>query len=367
MRAYRETFRRHRVLYLLPALIAAVAVGALSYKAPTYVSTSSLWVDNQAGAPSSLNVTGATQPVTPAGAEETVLTELLATKRFDDAVIAGAGLPHSDANAIGGVTAVTPGPQVLEVTCNAASPQEAYRIVKSVITQLQSFTKQWARQFASSSVAYYRTQVATATQALSQAQDATARASAKSALLSDTAALNQAVAQASASDGFATGMVLGQPTSDPVALTGYRKLLGKTLGGLLAGLLLSALLIAIRTPSRHDEWDEELAAPAVAGGAEGIAVPAAGHPAPDAAPAPPVGVSATVPVMADDLPAAMTGHMPGDADAPAYAAVAPLAAATEAPGFRTVRRGGLLRRNKQTLGHLSERDSPAAVAEGGRA
>ena len=356
MRAYRETFRRHRVLYLLPALLAAVIVGAISYKAPTYTSYASLWVDNQAGTPSSLAITGNSQSVTPAGSEETVLTELLATAKFQDAVAAGAGLPRSDASLVGAVTASTPGPQVLRVTTSAPTPADAYKIVKSVVGQLQSFTRQWARQFAGSAVHYFQAQVASATQALHQASGGSSTGIARAALQSDEAALNQAEAQASASDGFATGMVLGQPTTDPVALTGHMKLAEKAIGGFVGGLLLSLLLIAARTPSADDRWEEE-----------------PGRISPEFSP----GVPASVHLAGSNLVAsnlvasnlaAATSH-PGPAHQPpafagasAPAALGPVgpAGAGEEPARRMLRSGGLLRRRPADA-------APAAAAEGGSA
>ncbi len=270
MHAYRETFRRHRLRYLLPAVIVAIAVGVLSYKAPTYMSAASLWVDNQSSSTSSLNVTpGSNQGVTPSSAEQTVLNELLTTASFQDAVLADAGF-RNPANAtalLGQVTSSTPGPQVLEVTDVGSSPTVAHNIVKSVLNQLQKFSQKWAREFAASAVAYYQAQVNSANRAVTQAKAGSgpsqnaALGAATSALATASSGLSQAQAQANGNNGFATVMVLGQPTSGGAPMTGYKKLLETAVGAGMAVLLLSGLVIVMLTPGREDKWDEEMSDP----------------------------------------------------------------------------------------------------------
>ena len=241
MRAYRETFRRHRLLYLLPALVAALLVGAVSYKSPTYVSTASLWIDNQSSSASSLDVgPGPNQATAPSGAEQTLLGELLTTRKFEVAVARGAGLAGANAASspiaaqIGtGVTSTAPGPQVLQVAYTGSSPAAAQKIVKSVITQLQSFSEQWARSFAKAAVAYDQAQVASATRALQQAKAAIGTAATgpsfateTSALTAATTALSQAQAQAQGNPSFSTVVALGEPSFNPAPLTGYKKMVG---------------------------------------------------------------------------------------------------------------------------------------------
>jgi hypothetical protein len=270
MQAYRETFRRHRLRYLLPALLAAVVVAGATYKSPSYVSSASLWVDNQASGPSSLSVgPGNVQTQTPSSAELSVLSELLTTKEFDAAVVTGAGLGHVTANSTspllslvsGGITATTPGPQVLTLTAKASSPAIAHSLVKSVITQLQDFSSKWARQFASSAVAYYEAQVASANQDAAKAATDGNRSSentASSALSTATAGLSQAQAELNGQNSFTTVSVLDQPTFDAAPTSGLTGPVEKGIGGALAALVASFLVIVMRTPSGRDRWDEEM-------------------------------------------------------------------------------------------------------------
>ncbi len=276
MHSYRETFRRHRLRYLLPALLAAVAVAGATYKAPSYVSTASLWVDNQVSGPSSLSVgPGNVQSQTPSSAELSVLAELLTTKEFDAAVVSGAGLGHVTADSTspllslvsGGITATTPGPQVLTVTADASSPTVAHSLVKSVITQLQDFSSKWAHQFASSAVAYYQAQVASANQDAAKAATDGSRSSqntASSALSTATAGLSQSQAELNGQNSFTTVSVLDQPTFDTAATSGLSGPIEKGLGGAIAALVASFLVIVMRTPGGRDKWDDEISDPSLA-------------------------------------------------------------------------------------------------------
>jgi hypothetical protein len=361
MHTYRETFRRHRLRYLLPPLLAALVIGGLSYKAPSYVSSASLWVDNQASSSSSLSV-GAVQvaPQAPSAAEQTVLNELLTTSSFDNAVTAGAGLGSARADngasprvnpLIAGVTSTTPGPQVLELTATAPSPTIARDLVKSAMTQLQKFSAQWARQFASSAVAYYQAQVASANHDLGKAQAAgsasqgsTASNASSSALSTATAALSQAQAQLAGHDGFSTVSVLDQPTLNAAPTSGLRSPATKGLGAGFAAMLLSLLVIVMRTPGGQDRWDAELSyAGAITmghGPLEPVTGPAAPAPVPPLAPA---DVAAPVPSATDVAPFA-PGH---------------------APVSRRLLRPGMMA--GQRVMHQSSEHEPSPSAERGRA
>lgn len=322
MQAYRETFRRHRLRYLLPPLLAALVVVGVSYKAPSYVSSASLWVDNQVSSSSSLSV-GAAQvaPQAPSAAEQTVLNELLTTSSFDNAVIAGAGLGSARAGhggssqvnpLIAGVTSTTPGPQVLQLTATAPSPTVARDLVKSAMTQLQKFSAQWARAFASSAVAYYQAQVASANHDLAKAQAAagsssssTSNNASSSALSTATASLAQAQAQLTGHDGFSTVSVLDQPAINPAPTSGLKAPLTKGIGAAIACLLLSALIIVMRTPGGRDKWDEELSYAGAITMGHGPLEPMTGPAAPPAAPA---DVAAPVSSSTEVAPFAPAGH-----------------------------------------------------------
>lgn len=289
MRAYRQTFKRHRLLYLLPPLIAALALGGLTYSTPkSYQSTASLWVDNQASSTSSLDVGPANaQAETPSAAEQTVLDELLATSRFDRSVVSGAGLgPGVNRSALAksvatGVASAVPGPQVLQVTFSGASPAIAHGVVASLLTQLANFTAEFSRNFGKAAVSYDQAQLATASRAVSSAKavlnnyslahprstpqnDAeyaslnNALATATASVSTDTAALNQAQAQAQGSASGTTISVLDQPSFESAPLSGMKKVVLAAFGGGIAGLILSLLLIIARTPAGEDRWDQEI-------------------------------------------------------------------------------------------------------------
>lgn len=351
MRAYRQTFRRHWILYLLPALLAAIAAGVLSHKAPTYVSTGSLWVDNQASSSSSLNINpGSTQATTPAGAEQSVLAELLTTAKFDRAVAVGAGLsPAYGSEVASGVTSMTPGPQVLRMSYIGPSPTMAHAVVKSVITQLQAFSQRWAHDFADAAVAYYKTQVATAAHALSRARQNrsdtpsvgnSALNSATAALNSNNVALSQAQVQASGNNGFATVQVLDEPSINPAPTSGLKKVVETALAAAAAMLLLSAVVIVMRTPGGEDRWDEEMSGSRWSTGTSSLTV------------------------ATDPQTLAPDGHsFPGTQNTP----VAPGTSRTDHSSSHAIRRTGVLTR-KAVMHQTPEHEhKPSAAADGGRA
>jgi hypothetical protein len=377
MDAYRETFRRHRLLYLLPAVIAAIAVGALTYKSPSYVSSASLWVDNQVSAPSSLSVgPGEVQPQTPSAAEQTVLNELLTTTAFDAAIATGAGLGHVDPTAVNspligmvmdGVTSTTPGPQILQLTATESSPTVARNIVKSVITQLQSFSQRWAHDFASSAVAYYQAQVTSATRDLAEAKagagpDQRANInSAASALASATTSLSQAQAAENGQNAFTTVSVLDQPTLNPAPTSGLKSPLIKAFAGAVAGLLVSLLVLVLRTPGGSDKWDDEVSdsslIAAVGMGAvvrpwEPVRVPSSAHPA---APAPVTHPAPTGTAARATPPAQPAASAPATPTAP-----------TE-PVLQTIQQGGRRRRKTVSPQPLEHAPDSSVAAENGRA
>src|SRR5436190_11055297 len=79
---YLDTFRQHRLLYLLPILIGIVIAVWFNLGAQKlYRSSTSLWSDTAAG--SANDLTGAPPP---AAQEQTMLNELLRTQYFTKAV-----------------------------------------------------------------------------------------------------------------------------------------------------------------------------------------------------------------------------------------------------------------------------------------
>jgi hypothetical protein len=295
MRAYRETFRKHRILYLLPPLLGAIALGALAFKAPAkYQSTASLWIDNGPLAGSSLNSSTGGQP---SASEQTLLTELLATKNFDLDVANGSGLKayvksqggaaqqvstNLESAVAAGVGSSTPGPQILELTFTGPTPAIAQSALQSLITHLQNAMAYYGQTFGQSAQAYYSSQVKTATAALTKATGEAAtylrahpgatsqtdqqyaallaeEQSANGQLANATSQLNQAQSQAAGDGGASTLVRVVDAPSVPTSPTAGKKKAAMTLvGGLFGGLLISLFIIVAKTPSREDRWDVEI-------------------------------------------------------------------------------------------------------------
>src|SRR5438105_2610218 len=79
---YREAFRRHRILYSLPAVLMTLLAAWFVLGAPkVYQADASLWVDTPAPQQSSLAETN-TFLLTPAAQAQQLLGELLTTRDF---------------------------------------------------------------------------------------------------------------------------------------------------------------------------------------------------------------------------------------------------------------------------------------------
>jgi uncharacterized protein involved in exopolysaccharide biosynthesis len=297
MHGYRKTFKRRWPLYLLPPLLAAAALGFLSFSAPkSYESNASLWVDYSASSASSLNVTptsGAAE--LPSTAEQTLLTELVGTKQFDDAVAAGAaGVAPSARAAVSdsiptAVTSTVPGPQILQVNYKGSSALGSQQIVSSLIGQLQVWTTKFSQRFNSAAARYNETLYTSADKAVASAKAAVntyrythrrattendqtyaslvaALSVATSSLTSARAALNQASAQSHDNGSTATVSVVDQASLPTAPVTDMKKILTKVIGGVIGGGLISFLLIIAFTPSLEDSVELS----AVAEGAEPV-------------------------------------------------------------------------------------------------
>jgi uncharacterized protein involved in exopolysaccharide biosynthesis len=295
MRAYRETFKRHRLLFCLPPVLAALAAAALTFTTPkTYASYASLWVDNGPTAGSSLG--NPAQPTSPSSAEQTVLNELLATQSFDldvgnasplrQQIASAGGSPQTVAGSIAaavasGVSSSTPGPQVLQLSFSGSSPQVARSTLGLLLTHLQSAASGYLADFGKSAVAYYQGQVRTATAAQVRAKQAAAAylaahpkasaqsdsqyaslvaqlGSATSQLGTATSALNQAQAQADGASSGASVHVIDQPSVPTGPTSSKKKALMEIVGAMLAGILISIIAIVAITPGGDSRWDSEL-------------------------------------------------------------------------------------------------------------
>lgn len=305
---YRETYRKHRVLLSLPIVLAALIAGWTAFgSSKTYVSSASLWVDNPATTASSLgNLNPAVLP--PSQEEEQVVTELLATNDFVDAVARRSGLAdylakHSStgfgpsalfsggggpldiriASALSPSSVITsvPGPQVLKLTYTGPTPELAQRTLQAIMTQLQQDNAQFTAQHSEGELSYYKAQAKAASQALVTARDQlqaythahpgvasgdptlAALQTAQSAAEAQLTQANNAASGANAGGAAGSAVHVIDPASTPTGPTsGKKKQLLAIVGGLFAGLLVSFLGAVALTPSKPLRWEDEENVPA---------------------------------------------------------------------------------------------------------
>jgi hypothetical protein len=323
MRAYRETFRRHRVLFCLPPLLFAVVLALLAFSTPKkYQSYASLWIDNGPSAQSSLS-SGVSAP---SASEQTLLGELLATQAFDRDVgknslltqyLAAHGVSKGQMDAMlaaavgSGVSTSAPGPQVLTVTFTGPTPAVARSVLESLIVNVQRSISHFGHTFGRSAQAYFQQQVKTAKQALASATAATnaygrdhpsatanndqsyaaliaAQQSANSQVATATTGLDQATGQATGDGVSSLVQVVDSPSIPTSPTTGMMSAMKKVVGGFAGGLLLSVILIVAMTRSGEDRWDAELSGDGW-DSAPAQPVPGPAHPVPS--PAQPVAIS----------------------------------------------------------------------------
>lgn len=370
--SYRQTFRQHRLLLSAPILLAVLIAAALVLSGgKSYESSASLWVDSPATTDSTLgNLNPALTP--PSTQEQNVVTELLATPGFDDAVAHHSLLASYLANSSSGglssllgggggsleakiiaalgpksVTTTVPGPQVLQISYVGPTPAVAQSVLKAIVTQLQNDSSQFSQQHNRAALDYYEGQVQTAAQTLLAARNQAEAyrnshpgaapndpnlAALTTAETSAGAELSQAQAGLSAAKSTLKGgtssnqvQVIDAPSAPVGPTSGKKKQAEGILAGLLAGLVISFLGTMALTRRERDPWEDEVAE----GAGTPAAAAAAGAPAWVGAPGPAVYAAppgfqlvpaAAAPAAADSAPTA-----------PATPPAAPSAPAADAP------------------------------------
>jgi uncharacterized protein involved in exopolysaccharide biosynthesis len=290
--SYRQTWRRHRKLFLVPVVLGALAGAFFVFSShPSYKSTASLWVDTAAPLPSTVGV-GPTTPLSapPAAAEQGILTELLTTQSFAASVAKNSSLGKTLGNSAsiwkdaptylegGQIVPTVAGEQILRITYSGPSPEEAQSVLAAVVAQLRDYNTDLTTQHDQNSVAYDREQVKLAQDALTAARDNVnsylqqhpGASQADPNLLALTAAENNAVtalgtANATLSQASGTRDAGGwtiqvvDPASPGLAPgVGKKKMLEVILGGAFGGLLLSLLIVVAITPAKKEPWEDEL-------------------------------------------------------------------------------------------------------------
>jgi uncharacterized protein involved in exopolysaccharide biosynthesis len=191
---YRTVARRHRLLLLIPIVLAPVLALWVVLGTPNeYQSTASLWFDTPPPADSSVtNPDALTTP--PAAQTQILLNELLQTKQFRTQVGSRAGLtgymttsapkawdPMSLVKQLRGkqttddllrvalgpghVTSKVDGPQVLTLSVEQPAPGIAQKTLQALIDQFRQERNNLDAARAGSAVAYYQDQVSAAKQA----------------------------------------------------------------------------------------------------------------------------------------------------------------------------------------------------------
>jgi hypothetical protein len=197
---YIQTFSRHRVLLCTPIALAVLISAWFVLGAPkSYQSTASLWLDN---APPNQSSVANTNPaiLPPANQEQSVLTELLATRQFRLAVghagplatylahhgvagwspsallarLRGTGSldDRIDSSLGHGVSSTVAGPQVLQVSLQGPTPAVAAATLNALLTEFNQDRSSTRRTRAEATTAYYEGQLQAAQKALDGAQQA---------------------------------------------------------------------------------------------------------------------------------------------------------------------------------------------------
>lgn len=315
--AYRATFRRHRLLLIVPIVIAVVlAVWSTIGAPPTYESTTSLWVDTPPPAASSVaDVSPAVTP--PAEQEQLVLQELLRTRGFRMNVATrgplAAYLARTDApgwgptellsrmrgpapldrriiDALGPtrITTTVEGPQVVTISYRGDTPQLAAGTLRALIAGFRTERERLGVARGQGTISYRKRQVVAASKAVEDAESTIRRFAAehprapstdpnlaalqralrdaRAQLARATAALNQATAGVSAesddpgspsapSPSGISMTVLDAPRVPLGPISGKKKAVMAVFGGLFAGALVSFLGLVALTPSRAQPAD----------------------------------------------------------------------------------------------------------------
>ena len=314
------------MLLVSPIIVASAIAAWFSFGAPpAYRSTASLWVDNAPSIPSSL-VNGAKTPVGqlavtsdplerggPAALEGQVLSELLLTPSFDQAVVRGSVLPRffesggsaggfspsvllagsagslaqSDAESEAEVSLAdntaraAHGPQVLKLAYDGPSPTVSRSVLQSLIKELGAASAAFGNNIGKTASAYYQQRLAEARSLAAGNQgslEAYERAHPRATASNDTtfaalaaearlanaqrgtaeAASKQADTEAQSNNANATVKVIDPPTLPTAAVGTVAAKAEGVLGGAFAGFVITVLALIALTPRAPIRWDAEV-------------------------------------------------------------------------------------------------------------
>jgi hypothetical protein len=308
-----QTLKLHWKLLVAPVVVGAVVAAWFTFgAASSYRSAASLWVENGVSVSSSLVSGEDTGAVGPASLESGVISELLATGGFDQAIAKDSGLAsfYAQGRSAGGFspsallahrhqqeaplaqavasvalnTQITvKGPQVLEVSYEGPSPTVARDVVRSLLSELGKAASRFGPSIGQAASSYYRKRLASAMQVADNTRNAlrsfeqsngsgaigsptyTSLVAEEQTAAAQLAAVklnsSQAAVEAESNDGAnnATISVIDGPSLPRSPTSGmFRRVLGLFAGG-FAGLVLSiAALMLLRAPSATRDWDAEM-------------------------------------------------------------------------------------------------------------
>jgi uncharacterized protein involved in exopolysaccharide biosynthesis len=302
MRRYQETFSRHKIALTLPVIIALLVSTWYATSRPhKYESTMTVWFDTAAPNPSSLQ--NPNPYTTPAGQEQAVLQEFLATQQFlvkvghrgPLAAMLTGGHPNNlspGASAaldyqIGallrnafGVSVV--GPQVAQVTLTGPNPGYLPGTLQALAAEFVDEVGGTLKTRASASTAYLDSQLSAAKQALAKANSAVSAYQAahpgalptmdpvygqlvQAATNAQTnyAGLENGLQQANLSQVNAQSAASFHVIDPPVGsykLSNKKHMIFTVVAGLAAGLIISALAVSAltavdKTARRQEDLD----------------------------------------------------------------------------------------------------------------
>lgn len=174
-----ETAFRRFWLLAVPVVAVPVLVLMLASHETVYRSASVAWVAEVTG-PGATTFAGSGGPADQTAAERqvSVVNDLLTTRSFRDAVVAGAGIlpPGGDAGAIEAarervatqLTAFASGPNLLTLAAEAPTPEEAQALAAAFVAEVQARLRSESAREAAVVLAYFETQAAQAKQAVAE-------------------------------------------------------------------------------------------------------------------------------------------------------------------------------------------------------
>ena len=271
--SYAEAFSRHRILFGLPVVLAAVASLLFVLGAPkVYQAEATLWVDNPPPGGSSLNNPNPAV-LTPSTQAQQVLSELLTSRSFRLAVGKRGGLKEYLASHSSGfsltdllrgkaplsnrvaaaldakhVAMSVAGPQLIAISLKGPNPAVAANTLWALIDQFKLKRSELGIQRAQKTIAYFQHRADAAQTALETASTPQAASAAAKQLKTMTRALNQAQLNLGALrlQNTTFEIEVQDPPAPPTGpVSGKKKAVFALVAGLFVGALVSFLGIVL--------------------------------------------------------------------------------------------------------------------------